>query len=294
MHDGMLILFKLLARIPLPVLHALGIPLGWLIYVLPGRHSQRMRNNLRDSGLCATPSQYRKLLRQAIAENGKAVIELIPIWLKPYAKVQQLVRATTGWQHIDAAREAGKGVIVIAPHIGCFEIINLYYAARHPFTALYKPPRQPLLNALMLAGRQRGHARLAATDLSGVRALLAALKRHEGVGILPDQVASSGDGVWAPFLGRPAYTPTLLANLQNRTGAAAFFVAAERLSWGRGYHLHVFPLDQPLPRDKVAAATLINQGVEAVVKHFPAQYMWSYNRHKRPGNVAPPDTSPSA
>jgi KDO2-lipid IV(A) lauroyltransferase len=121
-----------------------------------------------------------------------------------------------------------------------------------------------------------------------VRGLLAALKRNEGIGILPDQVASSGDGVWAPFLGRPAYTPTLVASIQRKTGAAAFFVAAERLSWGRGYHLHVYPLDDTLPAEKTAAALRINQGVEAVIRHFPAQYLWNYNRHKCPGGVALP------
>ena len=120
-----------------------------------------------------------------------------------------------------------------------------------------------------------------------------ALKVGGSLGILPDQVASSGDGVWAPFLGRPAYTPTLTASLQHKTGAAAFFVAAERLSWGRGYHLHVFPVLDDLPANKAEAALRINQGVEAVVRRFPAQYLWSYNRHKRPGGAPPPD-SPAA
>jgi len=223
-----------------------------------------------------------------IGESGKAVLELAPVWMRPYAKVLKLVRATEGWEHIDAARAAGRGVIVIAPHIGCFEMINLYYAAQHPFTAMYKPPRQPALEAMMLAGRQRGQAKLVPTDMSGVRALLAALKRGEGIGILPDQVASAGDGVWAPFFGRPAYTPTLVASLQRKTDAAAFFVAAERLTWGRGYVLHVTPVMQSFPADKTAAAVLINQGVEAMVRRFPAQYLWNYNRHKQPGSAPPP------
>jgi KDO2-lipid IV(A) lauroyltransferase len=282
-------LLKLLARLPLPVLHGLGIALGWLIYWAPGRHSARMRNNLFESGLCTPGRDCKRLLRQSIGEAGKAIIELLPVWLRPYDKVLKLVKGTTGWEHIDAARAAGRGVILIGPHIGCFEIISLYYAAQHPFTAMYKPPRKPVLAELMLAGRQRGQARLVPTDLSGVRAQLAALKRQEAIGILPDQVASKGDGVWAPFFGRPAYTPTLVASLQRKTGAAAFFVAAERLSWGRGYHLHVFPVHDPLPEDKTAAATLINQAVEAVVRRFPAQYLWGYNRHKRPGGVALPE-----
>ncbi len=285
----MMFLLKLLARMPLPLLHGLGIALGWLIYWAPGRHSARMRDNVFDSGLCTSERDCRRLLRQSIGEAGKAIIELLPVWLRPYEQVLKLVKGTSGWEHIDAARTAGKGVIVIAPHIGCFEMINLYYASQHPFTAMYKPPRKAFLAALMLAGRQRGQARLVPTDLSGVRAQLAALKRHEGIGILPDQVASSGDGVWAPFLGRPAYTPTLTASLQHKTGAAAFFVAAERLSWGRGYHLHVFPMPDDLPADKAEAAIRINQGVEAVVRRFPAQYLWSYNRHKRPGGAPPPE-----
>jgi len=290
----MIFLLKLLARLPLPLLHGLGIALGWLIYWAPGRHSARVRNNLFDSGLCTLGRDCRRLLYQTIGEAGKAVVELLPVWLRPYEKVLKLVKGTSGWEHIDAARAAGKGVIIIAPHIGCFEMINLYYAARHPFTAMYKPPRQPALDALMLSGRQRGQATLVPTDLSGVRALLAALKRREGIGILPDQVATGGDGVWVPFFGRPAYTPTLVASLQRKTGAAAFFVAAERLSWGRGYHLHVTPLGETLPADKTAAAIRINQGVEAVVRRFPSQYLWSYNRHKRPGGAPDPYDPTSA
>ncbi|MHB1094020.1 lysophospholipid acyltransferase family protein [Thiobacillus sp.] len=287
-------LFKLLARLPLPLLHALGIALGWLTYWAPGRHSGRMRNNLFDSGLCTPGRDCDRLLRQTIGESGKAFVELLPVWLRPFDKVVKLVKGTSGWEHLDAARAAGKGVILIGPHVGCFEIINLYYASLHPFTAMYKPPRKRVLATLMLAGRQRGQATLVPTDLSGVRAQLAALKRHEAIGILPDQVATRGDGVWAPFFGRPAYTPTLVASLQRKTGAAAFFVAAERLSWGRGYHIHVFPLEAPLPADKSAAAILINRGVEDVVRRFPAQYMWSYNRHKRPGDVPSPNDPPEA
>jgi len=281
-------LLRLLARLPLPVLHGMGIALGWLIYWSPGRHAARMRHNLFVSGVCSPERDCRRLLRQAIAEVGKAVIELLPIWLRPYEQVLKLVKGTSGWEGIDAARAAGKGVILLSPHIGCFEIISLYCAARYPFTAMYKPPRHALIARLMLAGRQRGQARLVPTDLSGVRAQLAALKRHEAIGVLPDQVPSAGEGAWAPFFNRPAYTQTLVSRLQQKTGAAAFFVAAERLSWGRGYHLHVIPLDGPLPDDKTDATTRINRKMETIIRRFPAQYLWSYNRYKRPAGTLGP------
>ena len=286
--NALLFILRLLASLPLPLIHGMGRILGWLLYLAPGRHSARMRNNLYGSGLCQTPRACRRLLHQAIAEYGKGILELAPVWMRPYDRVLKLVTETRGWEQIDAARAAGHGVILIGPHIGCFEMINLYYAARHPFTAMYKPPRQAALQTLMLAGRQRGQARLVPTDLAGVRGLLAALKRGEAVGVLPDHVASRGDGVWAPFFGRPAYTPTLVASLQRKTGAAAFFTVAERLSWGRGYRIHAFPMDAPFPQDKTAAATLINRSVEDMVRRFPAQYLWNYNRHKNPAGVAPP------
>ncbi|HMM47429.1 MAG TPA: lysophospholipid acyltransferase family protein [Thiobacillaceae bacterium] len=290
----MMFLLKLLARMPLRLLHGLGAAVGWLIYLTRGRYAARLRGHLLASGLCTPDPACRRLLRRSIGEAGKGIMELFPVWLRPYEKVLKLVRGTSGWEQIDAAIAAGRGVILLSPHIGCFEIISLYCASRGPFTAMYKPPRNASLDALMLAGRQRGQATLVPTDLSGVRALLTALKRHEAIGILPDQVASSGDGVWAPFFGRPAFTPTLVASLQRKTGAAAFFVAAERLARGRGFHLHVFPLDGLLPEDKVAAATLLNQSVEAIVRRFPKQYLWSYNRYKRPSGAPPPEGEVSA
>jgi KDO2-lipid IV(A) lauroyltransferase len=283
------VLLKLLARLPLPLLHGMGILLGWMIYWAPGRHAGRMRNNLFSSGVCTPGRDCRRLLRRAIGESGKGIIELVPVWFRPYEKVLRLVRGTSGWERIESAIAAGRGLILLSPHIGCFEIGSLFFAAQRPVTVMYKPSRNRTLDPLMQAGRRRGHAALVPTDLSGVRAQLAALRRNETIGILPDHVASVGDGVWAPFFGRPAYTPTLVASLQRKTGAAVFFVAAERLSWGRGYHLHAFPLETPLPEDKAAAAALVNRNVEALVRRFPAQYMWNYNRYKRPGGVARPD-----
>lgn len=286
----MITLFKLLSRLPLPILHAVGIALGWLIYWSPGRHSGRMRRNIESSGLCTSGRACRQLHRRAIGESGKTIIELMAVWLRPYPATLKLVAGTVGREHLEAALANGRGVIVLGPHIGCFEIISLHIASQHPFTAMYKPPRQALLGQLMRLGRERGQARLVPADLSGVRAQFAALKRGEAIGILPDQVASSGDGVWAPFFGRPAYTPTLAVNLQRKTHAAIFFAVAERLSWGRGFRIHFLPFEGELPADKSEAARLINQEVEAVVRRFPAQYMWAYNRHKRPGGVAAPES----
>lgn len=278
-------IFRLLSLLPLPVLHGLGVVLGWMIYLAPGRHRARLENNLMQSGLMPT---HPRLLRQVIGETGKSIMELAPIWLRPQEKVNRLVRETQGWEHFEAALQSGKGVVVVAPHIGCWEVIGHYIAARQPFTIMYRPARQKQVDQLMRKGRERGHARLVPTDLSGVKALLGALKRGETIGVLPDQVASIGDGVWAPFFGRWTYTPTMTVRLIQSTGAIPFMAYAERLSWGRGYRIHFDEFVAPLPKDRTEAAAALNHEVERIVRKLPAQYMWSYNRYKKPGGAEPP------
>lgn len=280
-------LLRLLSLLPLPLLHGLGVILGWAIYLTPGRHRTRLKNNLQQSGLLAI---HPNLLAQVVSETGKGLLELPAVWLRPLDKVVHLVRETRGWERFEAALQTGQGAVVVAPHIGCWEIINLYIAARQPFTAMYKPARREDVDRLMREGRERGQARLVPTDLSGVKALLGALKRGEAIGVLPDQVATLGDGVWAPFFGRWAYTPTMTVRLIQSTGAIPFMVYAERLPWGRGYRIHFDPLSEPLPKDRAAAAAALNREVERVAHKLPAQYMWSYNRYKKPGGAEPPPT----
>jgi KDO2-lipid IV(A) lauroyltransferase len=276
---------RLLSLLPLPVLHGLGVILGWLIWIGPGRHRARLKNNLAQSGL---PASHPGLLRRVIGETGKGLMELAAVWMRPHQAVASLVKETCGWELFESARQSGKGVVLIGPHVGCFEIVSLYLAAQHPFTAMYKPARNAEVDRLMRMGRERGQARLVPTDLAGVKALLSALKRGEAIGVLPDQVATLGDGVWAPFFGRWAYTPTMTVRLIQSTGASPLMAYAERLPWGRGYRLHFDPLAEPLPKGRAEAAAALNREVERVACKLPAQYMWSYNRYKKPGDAEPP------
>ncbi len=285
-------LLSLPAYLPLCLIHALGGILGWLTFLSSRRYARRMEDNLAASGLCGDARACRRLLRRAVAEAGKSVTELLPIWLRPQRRVLRLMRGCRGWEHVEAALERGRGIVFLTPHQGCFEIASLYYAARHPITVLYRPPRLRWLEPLMQAGRVRGQVSLAPTSLKGVKALLAALKRGEAVGVLPDQVPNRGEGVWADFFGRPAYTMTLVGSLHQATGAAVLLAFAERLPWGRGYRLWLEPMPGALSGDKQGDAALLNRAVEELVRRCPGQYLWSYNRYKVPRGVEPPTGPP--
>ena len=273
-------LLGLFARLPLWAVHVLGIFAGWGVYLASPRYARRLRENLYLSKVVSDSSSNRRLLFQAIAEAGKSVLELFIVWFRPYPDVLKLVRNVEGWEHVQAARASGKGVMLLTPHIGCFEMGGLYCGAQFPFTELYRPPKLAQLEPLMRAGRVRGQVSLASADYAGVKKLLAALKRGQAIGVLPDQVPSQGDGVWADFFGRPAYTMTLIARLQQKTGASIIFFYAERLSWGRGFAIRYLPPIAALSENPEQAARQINAAVEEIVRACPAQYLWSYNRYK--------------
>ena len=282
----MIALFDLLARLPLPILHRLGAILGWVTYLFSGQYAHRLRENLQLAGLERSEPELRNVRHTNIREAGKGVMELPWVWRRPLGEIVASVKQCYGWAHFEAAHAHGKGVIVLTPHLGCFEVIGLYLAARLPITCMYRPPRWKFLDTLMHQGRERGQMKLAPTDLGGVRQLLKALKRGETIGVLPDQVPGNGEGEWASFFGRPAYTMTLIGRMLQASGAAAVMSYVERLPQGAGYALHFTPLTlaagSSIPRQ-------INAALEAVVRACPEQYLWSYNRYKVPRGALPPD-----
>lgn len=272
-----------LARLPLPVLHRLGILLGWLVYLVSPKYAGLLRNNLYACGIHQDKHASRALLHKNIGESGKAVVETLAIWLRDDQSLQGWIKGCSGWQHAENALAKGKGIIFLTPHLGCYEITSIFYATHQPITVLYRPPRQAWLMPIIEAGRTRGKVTLAPTNSKGVRELMQALKRGEAIGILPDQVPAAGEGVWAPYFGRPAYTMNLVSRIAQKTGASVLIAFGERLSHGQGYHIHIRPVED----GGIASAAQLNAVIEAQVRLCPEQYLWNYNRYKSKPGTAP-------
>lgn len=276
-------LFRLLSRLPLPLVHNLGAAAGWLAWLASPTYRRNFARHITQANLVDARLA-------AIPEAGKALFELPKIWLRPQQEVVGRVVRVSGWELVEAAWQAGRGILFLTPHLGCFEITAQYYAAQRPITVLYRRPKQDWLAPLIEEGRG-ANLKLAPADLSGVRRLLKALKGGDAVGMLPDQVPGNGEGTWVPFFGRPAYTMTLAARLAE-TGATVLFAYAERLHYGAGYHLRLFPLTAPLEGDLAQRAAQINAELETLVRRCPEQYLWGYNRYKVPAGAEPPAASP--
>lgn len=280
-------LFKLLACLPLTVLQILGYGAGWLVWILPGSYKKRAAKNLA----IAMPDASPKILRASLINVGQLFFEM-PYWhfRQNDAKLLNQVQCD-GWDEIKEVLAQGKGLILLGPHAGNFESLGAIYTSRFPATVLFRPPRMKWLQDWIIQTRTRKNLTMAPANHTGVRSLLKALKRGQSIGILPDQVPVAGEGVWAPFFGKPAYTTTLVQRLQSLTGAPIYVMAAQRNGIGKGYTVKYQALKEPLSDDVETAAAQLNRAMEDMIRLMPTQYLWGYNRYRTPRNKPSQDST---
>jgi KDO2-lipid IV(A) lauroyltransferase len=266
---------RLLGALPLGALRAVGAVLGIAVYLLSPGYRRKLRTNLRTAGYLSIADAFR-----AAAEAGRMVGELPYVWRRTPAELAPHIECGD-LAVLDAAEAAGGGILFLAPHLGAFEVAARYYAGRAPITVLFKPPRQAWLRPVVAFSRSAPSMRAVPATIPGVRALLRALRAGEAVGLLPDQVPGPAEGRWAPFFGKPAWTMTLPLRLAGQPGVRVVLAVVERLPASRGWRLHLETMDEaPTPE-------ALNARMEALIRRFPAQYLWGYNRYKRPAAAGP-------
>lgn len=279
------IVVHLVSRLPLSWVHRLGAAAGVLATYSPNR---QRRNALLNIALCLpelTPQQQIRLRDENLKAFGKTYFEIAALWLRPVEQTLSLVREVRGGELLQ--REPGKGLIVLSPHLGAWELAGLYLAAQGPTAIFYKP--QKYLDDLIRSARGRSGAELAPITGRGIRVLVQSLERGEYVGILPDQEPKADKGaVFAPLFGIPAFTMLLVNRLARRTGAPVIFMFAERLEQDGGFRIHCIPAPDGIDSaDDIEAATALNRGIEQCVRICPEQFLWPYKRFRRRPDGAP-------
>lgn len=269
-----------MACLPLPVVHAIGVMIGWLLCWLPNSPRRIAESNLLRCLPEWNSAERHRLLQQNMRETGKTMLELGPLWLWQGQRVLQLIRSVSGEGAWQSALAQGRGGIAITPHLGAWEVAGLYVASRYPITILYRPSRLGI-DELIRNGRERLGGQAVPTDASGVRALYRALQAGEVLGILPDQDPGREAGLFAPFFGQQALTMVLLSRLAMKYRCPVFLVVAERLSRGQGYALRFDALPSVVGEGPLeASVTAVNAAVEQSVRRIPEQYLWAYKRFK--------------
>lgn len=277
----MRVLFHLLAWMPLLVLQGLGRFVGWLLWVT---HSGRRKVALRNLQLCMpdlSEAKRTRIARESITNEITTYIETARVWLGPGASVKNAVREWRGISALDRAFAKGKGVILLTLHQGAFEAVAIPMSANYPFYGLYKP-QKGAINDLSLIGRCRFGGRMVKAEAGVRKAALPLLTQHFGVYYMPDHDPPEGRGIYVPFMGVLAHTPTLIARMVQESGSPVVFMFGERLPWARGYIAHYFDAPEAIyDADVTVSTAAMNQGLEQCVRACPDQYWWGYKRFRR-------------
>lgn len=282
-------LWRRSGRLPLVWLHAIGHLMGLCYWLVPNRERRTILINLKRCFPELSRHQRNALCRHTLQQMGCGLMELALIWFRPLAEVRTLVREIHGEAMLQ--RAPGQGLILLLPHLGCWEIVGLLQPLREQVTSLYRPPRMQQLEPLMNQARERSGAILVPTDNQGVKRIYQTLQRGGATCILPDQEPKSHSAsVFAPFFGQSALTMLLINRLAKKTGAKVVIGYAERLPRGKGFRIHYRAAPEGLDdTDPQRAGTALNQGLETVIRECPEQYQWSYKRFRTqpPGADSP-------
>ena len=269
----------LLTRLPWLWLRALADLLAWAWRRLDARESQVARRNLQLVYPEMLPSQREGLRARVLRTTARQALETLRFWTRPHAENLTRLAERHGEKLYDDALAAGKGVIVVAPHFGNWELLNQWLSSRGPIAIVYAPPDSPVGDAFLLRVRSADNIRQVRAEGPAVRQLWKVLKGGGAVGILPDQQPKLGDGEFAPFFGIQALTMTLVSRLAERTGATVLFAWCERTGADLEFALHVQPAPPGIADpDPVVAATVLNDMIERIARRDPAQYQWTYKR----------------
>jgi KDO2-lipid IV(A) lauroyltransferase len=271
---------RLCSLLPLGLARALGRTAVRVYWPFGGRSRKVTERNIELAFPELTAPEQARLAKRSLCATGELVTEMGHVWLRSWEHVQGLIREVHGDNLVREAQAAGRGVIVLAPHLGNWEIIGLHLATLGKTVCLYQPPKLRSLGPMIEASRQRSGATLVPTDSRGLVRLLKSVKGGDISGILPDQApADVNSGQNAPFMGRPCFTGTLACNMIRRTGALAVFGFAERIP--QGFRIHYLPAEEAIYDEDISVSLgALNRGVEACVRHCVEQYQWEYKRFR--------------
>lgn len=278
-------LIYLISRLPLNFLRLVGRWVGALIYRFDQRYQAEINRNLTRAGL------YSETMARAVArEQGAQAIEAPWVWGRSRKEVLSKCRIDDASVAVlNEALTSGRAIVFLTPHLGCYEVGPMMVAERwlkgsdRQFAILYRVPRKSYLRDIVGKGRVSENIVPASADLKGVRQILKIMKAGGIAGILPDQVPSYGEGVWAPLFGEKAYTMTFPLKLARQFKAQVIMARMQREA--EGWCMYVKGWDYVLSGDEKKDAEAMNQFIEETILCCPQQYLWSYKRYKCPRGV---------
>ncbi len=273
---------RLLGALPFAINRALATAVGTLLAWLPTQALKVSKTNLALCYPALSAEEQTRLARKSLLESVKNTFEIALFWRQPAEGLKRVV-AVDGDTPLRQAVQDGRPIMILAPHLGCWEVLNFWLATEFGLHAMFAPSGLPEVDNLVRSGREHFGSTMYPTTARGVAGLVRAMKKGALTAILPDQVPDRRSGRHVPFYGQPAYTGTLACKLIRQTQAVTFMAWARRLPGTQGYEIRVRPADDSVADDDLdAALTAMNHSIENLIDESPSQYLWSYKRFRRP------------
>lgn len=233
-----------------------------------------------------------RIARASYENLGRTTIETALLPAYSPQQVLELFERVDGWEVLEHARARGRGILLVAGHLGNWELAGAYVAARlGVIEAVARRMENPLFDSYLTRTRRRNGVTVI-YDADAVRRVPRAAREQHPVGFLIDQGAVGLASTWVPFFGRYAKTPRGPAVFALRLDAPVIFVVALRQPGGR-FTMHLEEVtvertgDREIDVDRIVAA--YTSTLERWIRRAPEQYFWHHRRwkHQRPGT--PPE-----
>ncbi|WP_051218817.1 lysophospholipid acyltransferase family protein [Oceanobacter kriegii] len=275
-------LIKAMGLLPLAAAQGLGRLIGHGMYWRRTRAREVARVNL---GLCypdLSDAEREQRLKQVCLHSGIVGAEMGGFWGKGQQAALKYIKQVHNKELLDEAMADERGLLMLAPHQGNWELINYYLSSLLELTVMFKPAKNPVFDQWMRDRRESSGAKLVPTTPAGVKALFRTLQKGGVAGFLPDQEPEVRSGVFVPFMGVSTLTPRMPFELLQRTKAQALFAYTVRRPNADGFDLYFMKPDDGIYSDNAdEACAAMNRSVAAVAAAAPEQYQWTYKRFKR-------------
>jgi KDO2-lipid IV(A) lauroyltransferase len=289
-------LVTLLGLPPRAIARSIGAVIGWLSFRLVPRLRRVGQRNLLLAFPDKTPGERDRILRSLYRNLGWLMAEFCQMPRYTPENTRKFARYE-GLEHYLAARDAGKGVLILTGHLGLWELSSFYHSLMgHPMSMVIRRLDNPAVDQLVNRIRcLHGNQVLHKDDFA--RGLLSAMRNGETVGILMDTNMTPPQGVFVDFFGRLACTASGMARVALKTGAA---MLPGFMVWEAAERKNVLHFGAPLTlvrtgddeADAIANTALFTQTLEGYIRRYPDQWLWVHRRWKtRPEGEASVYTS---
>jgi KDO2-lipid IV(A) lauroyltransferase len=278
-------LLKFISRQPLSISRWIARLLALVVNIFKvSKTSAVIRLNLQISLPELSAQERERITRLAIRNELMSYFEFFSIWGSSNQKNINRIHHVSGKILLEEALAQKKGVVLIVPHFGTWEIMNAYIAQFTSMTIMYKPVKNQAADQFVRTARSREQAHLVPTDESGVRQIFKALKQGGTTVILPDHTPNVG-GEYIPYFGVPVASSNLSAKLIQKTKARALFLYALRNAED-GFDIFIEPVDEKVYQGDANHGTgIIFRAIENLIQRHPEHYHWSYKRFNAHANL---------